>query len=307
LSDGANEKFIDDLRLVVAKANAQLDPVMIEFHQDDPWMRDEIEIGYAQAPGRLIHVILDSPRDRGLDHFAKRKLMGTDFGYVIRKSEHPVTKLDSFGNLEVSPPVTVKGVNYPFGRIIFGGTNPEIIQEPRRKLKVLRDFFFAQKIQAPLEIFSDWLSVGHIDEFMNFVGAANPKGFKLILASPNKCYELLERLQYEGHSQVLLRQGKQIDGKPADISVADVLDNEKLAIHNRRFQEYINWNREVLKQELDLVEEDIIDLPTLFQDDGDGQAKSFFPNMVNMIVLNQHLGIPKPFGPKLNGQCQLEG
>jgi protein-arginine deiminase len=167
---------------------------------------------------------------------------------VIRKSRHSVTKLDSFGNLEVSPPVTVKGVNYPFGRLLFGGTRPEIIPEPRRKLKVLRDFFFAQKIQAPFEIFSDWLSVGHIDEFMNFIPAPNPKGFKLILASPDKCYDLLKRLRSEGHSQALLRQGKQIDDKPADISVADVLDNEDLAHQNQRFQEHISWNREVLNR-----------------------------------------------------------
>lgn len=299
LSDGSNEEFIEELRKVVGKANVQLDPVPFEFHKDDPWMRDEIEIGYTQAPGHLIHVILDSPRDRGLDHLAKRALMGSNFGYVIRKSRESATKLDSFGNLEVSPPVTVKGVNYPFGRIIFGGTHAEIIQKPRRKLKVLRDFFFAQQIQAPFEIFSDWLSVGHIDEFMNFIGAASPKGFKLILASPNKCYELLKRLRDEGHSQVLLRQGKQLDDKPADISVADVQGNEELVSHNQRFQEHINWNREVLRQELDLGEEDIIELPTLFRDDGEGRAKSFFPNMVNMIALNQHLAIPKPFGPRL--------
>ncbi|MBD1805549.1 protein-arginine deiminase [Microcoleus sp. FACHB-SPT15] len=306
LSKGKNEDFIEDLRKVVAKANAQLDPVPYEYHKDDPWMRDEIEIGYTQAPGKFIHVVLDSPRDRGLDHLTNRQLIGSDFGYVIRKSRHSVTKLDSFGNLEVSPPVTVKGVNYPFGRLLFGGTRPEIIPEPRRKLKVLRDFFFAQKIQAPFEIFSDWLSVGHIDEFMNFVSAPNPKGFKLILASPNKCYDLLTALRSEGHSQALLRQGKQIDDKPADISVADVLENETLARQNQRFQEHISWNREVLKQELDLGEEDIIDLPALFEADDDGRAKSFFPNMVNMLVLKQHLAIPKPFGPQVDAQCQFE-
>ena len=306
LSKGKNEAFIEDLRKVVAKANAQLDPVPYEYHKDDPWMRDEIEIGYAQAPGKFIHVVLDSPRDRGLDRLTNRQLIGSDFGYVIRKSRHSVTKLDSFGNLEVSPPVTVKGVNYPFGCLLFGGTRPEIIPEPRRKLKVLRDFFFAQKIQAPFEIFSDWLSVGHIDEFMNFIPAPNPKGFKLILASPDKCYDLLKGLRSEGHSQALLRQGKQIDDKPADISVADVLDNEDLARQNQRFQEHISWNREVLKQELDLAEEDIIDLPALFENDGDGRAKSFFPNMVNMLVLKQHLAIPKPFGPRIDAQCQFE-
>jgi len=306
LSKGDNEEFIEELRKVVGKANAQLDPVPFEFHKDDPWMRDEIEIGYTQAPGKFIHVVLDSPRDRGLDHFVKRKLIGSDFGYVIRKSRHSATKLDSFGNLEVSPPVTVKGVHYPFGRLIFGGTRNDIIQKPRRKLKVLRDFFFAQKIQAPLEIFSDWLSVGHIDEFMTFVPALTHKGFKLLLASPDKCYELLYHLRDEGHSQVLLRQGKQLYKKPADISVVDILDNQELAHQNQQYQEHINWNREILKYELDLSEEDIIDIPALFQDDGDKRAETFFPNMVNMIVLDQHLAIPKPFGPHIDAQCQFE-
>ncbi|PPS42220.1 protein-arginine deiminase family protein [Chroococcidiopsis sp. TS-821] len=306
LSKGDNEEFIEELRKVVGKANAQLDPVPFEFHKDDPWMRDEIEIGYTQAPGKYLHVVLDSPRDRGLDRFAKRKLLGSDFGYVIRKSHHPATKLDSFGNLEVSPPVTVKGIDYPFGRLIFGGTRPDIIQNPRRKLKVLRDFFFAQKIQAPFEIFSDWLSVGHIDEFMTFVPAPNSLGFKMLLASPDKCYTILHRLQNEGHSQALLRQGKQLYKKPADISVAEVLNNEELARQNQSYQEHINWNREVLKQELGLAEDDIIDIPALFQDDGDGRAETFFPNMVNMIVLQQHLAIPKPFGPHINNQCQFE-
>ncbi|BAY20542.1 protein-arginine deiminase [Calothrix sp. NIES-2100] len=306
LSDGFNAEFIEELRKVVGLANAQLDIVPYEFHQDDPWMQDEIEIGYTQAPGHLMHVVFDSPRDRGLIDFPKRQLLGIDFGYVTRKSRYEVTKLDSFGNLEVSPPVTVKGVHYPFGRLIFGGTRKEIIKKPRRMLKVLRDFLYGQKIQAPLEIFSDWLSVGHIDEFMTFVPAPTPKGFKLLLASPDKCYEVLKRLRNEGHSQVLLRQGKQLFNKPADISVAEILDNEKLTSHNQRFQEYINWNREILKQELELGEEDIIDIPGLFEHDGYGRAETFFPNMVNMIVLQQHLGIPKPFGPKVNNQCQFE-
>lgn len=307
LSKGFNAEFIEELRKVVGKANAQLDIVPEEFHQDDPWMQDEIEIGYAQAPGHLMHVVFDSPRDRGLVDFPKRRLLGIDLGYVTRKSRHEATKLDSFGNLEVSPPVTVKGVHYPFGRLIFGGTRKNIIQkEPRRMLRVLRDFLYGQKIQAPLEIFSDWLSVGHIDEFMTFVPAPTHKGFKLLLASPNKCYDVLHRLRDEGHSQLLLRQGKQLFKKPADISVAEILNDEELTSHNQRFQEYINWNREVLKQELDLGEEDIIEIPGLFEDDGYGRAETFFPNMVNMIVLNQHLGIPKPFGPKVNDECQFE-
>lgn len=35
--------------------------------------------------------------------------------------------------------------------------------------KALRDFLSAQRVQAPVQLFSDWLMVGHIDEFMCFI------------------------------------------------------------------------------------------------------------------------------------------
>lgn len=35
--------------------------------------------------------------------------------------------------------------------------------------KALRDFLYAQQVQAPVELFSDWLMTGHVDEFMCFV------------------------------------------------------------------------------------------------------------------------------------------
>jgi protein-arginine deiminase len=33
-----------------------------------------------------------------------------------------LTGLDAFGNLEVSPPVTVRGKEYPLGRILIGNS-----------------------------------------------------------------------------------------------------------------------------------------------------------------------------------------
>lgn len=46
---------------------------------------------------------------------------GPDFGYVTRGPQTGgVSGLDSFGNLEVSPPVTVGDKEYPLGRILFG-------------------------------------------------------------------------------------------------------------------------------------------------------------------------------------------
>nr|XP_020637631.1 protein-arginine deiminase type-2-like [Pogona vitticeps] len=71
-------------------------------------------------------------------------------------------------------------------------------------------------------------------------------------------------------------------------------------------QRCIDWNRDILKKELGLQEKDIIDLPALFKMDKQGKAMAFFPNMVNMIVLSRDLGIPKPFGPIIEGECCVE-
>lgn len=52
-------------------------------------------------------------------------------------------------------------------------------------------------------------------------------------------------------------------------------------------QRCIDWNRDVLKKELGLMEEDIIDLPALFKLDKQGKAVPYFPNMVR--------GVPAPW------------
>lgn len=41
--------------------------------------------------------------------------------------------------------------------------------------QVVQDFLWAQKVQNPVALYSDWLYVGHIDEFMTFVPAPDRK------------------------------------------------------------------------------------------------------------------------------------
>lgn len=48
----------------------------------------------------------------------------------------------------------------------------------------------------------------------------------------------------------------------------------------RPLQRCIDWNRDILKKELGLLEEDIIDLPALFKLDKQGKAVPYFPNTV---------------------------
>jgi protein-arginine deiminase len=306
-----NRPLVNAIRPLVGGSGAQLEEVPYDLHQGDRWLQDELEIGYTQMPGQRLYVSLESPRERGLEDFPE-SLLSPDFGHVTRDPSHTVTKIDSFGNLEVSPPVTVNGRDYPLGRILYGDTDDAINPHDRRHFQTsLQQFLIAQQVQAPVKLFSDWLSVGHIDEFMTFVPAPSPKGFKLLLASPDACYQLLQDLQSQGWEDRQLREGKAFSWGSAAISIKDILADERLEASNKRFQRFINQNQDILIDALGLTADDIIHLPMLFQgstriDPTTERADSFFPNIVNMIVLGSHLAIPKPFGPHLNGVCQLE-
>lgn len=303
-----NYQFLKGMRNLVIKSGYKLKICHEYMNRGDRWMQDELEFGYIDAPHHRFPVVLDSPRDGNLEDFPYEELLGPDFGYVTRVAERKdVSSLDSFGNLEVSPPVTVNGKNYPLGRILIGVAFPTATKG-RNMTKVVQDFLWAQKVQEPVALFSDWLYVGHIDEFMTFVPAPDRKGFRLLLASPDAGYKLFRGLQRDGHGQAKLFEGLE-DEEP--ITVDKILDNEILRAHNSYVQHCIDWNRDVLKRELALDDEDIIDLPILFklvarEDEEECRAVAYYPDMVNMIVLGKNLGIPKPYGPKVNGSCALE-
>ncbi|ELK10466.1 protein-arginine deiminase type-4 [Pteropus alecto] len=300
-----NEDFVKSLTALTKKANCKLTICSLEESMDDQWMQDEIEIGYIQAPHKTMPVVFDSPRNRGLKEFPVKSLLGPEFGYVTRGPQTGgVTDLDSFGNLEVSPPVKVGKKKYPLGRILIGNSSyPRT--DSQEMHQALQDFLAAQQVQAPVKLYSDWLFVGHVDEFLSFVPAH--KGFRLLLASPRSCFKLFQEQLNEGHGEALLFEGVK---KKKQQKIKDILSNKKLRDHNSYVESCIDWNREVLKRELGLTEQDIVDIPQLFKLHSDStgtlKAEAFFPNMVNMLVLGKYLGIPKPFGPIVNGRCCLE-
>ncbi|XP_034021719.1 protein-arginine deiminase type-2 isoform X2 [Thalassophryne amazonica] len=301
-STSDNYSFLKGMKNLVDKTGQKLRVCHEYMNRQDRWMQDELEFGYIESPHHWFPVVLDSPRDRGLKEFPYDELLGPDFGYVTRiPKDEKVTGLDSFGNLEVSPPVTVNGKHYPLGRIIIGVAFPTA-SKGRNMTKVIQDFLWAQKVQEPIALFSDWLAVGHVDEFMTFVPAPDRKGFRLLLASPDAGYKIFKNLQNNGHGKAKLFEG--LKGEE-QITVDEILSDEYLQAENNYAQSCIDWNRDVLKRELDLEDEDIIDLPILFKLENT-RALAYYPDMVNMIVLGKHLGIPKPFGPRVNGRCALE-
>ncbi|MBF0162982.1 MAG: protein-arginine deiminase [Magnetococcales bacterium] len=301
MRDESNRTTINDIITLAKTAGVELVIVPPKINRDDTWLQDEIEIGYTSRPGKTIPVVLDSPRDRELDDFPEIMLLGPDFGYVTRSSGEPVNSLDSFGNLDCTPPHTGPQGSFPFGRIIFGGSQPDA-RKGRRMMKTVSDFLYAQQVQYPIELFSDWLTVGHIDEFMSFVPTSDDVGFRLVLASPIVAYQVLETLMANGHGEVLFMPGKRHER-----SVKDLLADRRLKDQNKKFQDHINNNKSILIREMGLSTSQIIHLPALyFANQGEGRADAYFPGMVNMQVLGKHLAIPKPFGPQVDGQCAFE-
>uniref|UniRef100_A0A3P9PD56 Peptidyl arginine deiminase, type II n=1 Tax=Poecilia reticulata TaxID=8081 RepID=A0A3P9PD56_POERE len=260
-STSDNYQFLKGMKALVSRCGYKLKVCFEYMNRGDRWMQDELEFGYIDSPHHSFPVVLDSPRDGHLDDFPYDELLGPDFGYVTRVAHRKdVSSLDSFGNLEVSPPVTVNGKKYPLGRILIGVAFPTATKG-RNMTKVVQDFLWAQKVQEPVALFSDWLCVGHIDEFMTFVPAPDRKGFRLLLASPDAAYKLFRGLHKDGHGQA-----KMFDG-----------------IHQIILHGYC-----------------------LFFETYGSRAVAYYPDMVNMIVLGKDLGIPKPFGPKVDGRCALE-
>ncbi|XP_032743886.1 protein-arginine deiminase type-6 [Rattus rattus] len=317
--------FVDSVTKLSEKSNVQVASVYEDPNRQGRWLQDEMAFCYTQAPHKTMSFILDTPRVAKLEDFPMKYSLSPGVGYLIQETEdHRVASLDSVGNLVVSPPVKAQGKDYPLGRILIGGSfYPSF--EGRDMSKALRDFVYAQQVQAPVELFSDWLMTGHVDQFLCFVPVddknSDRKGFRLLLASPNACYELFEQKQKEGFGDVTLFEdvrAEQLISNGREVkTISQILADENLREQNAYVEKCISLNRTLLKKELGLVDNDFIRIPQLFclepltnvpsnQQTSKLFARPYFPDMLQMIVLGKNIGIPKPFGPQIKGTCCLE-
>ncbi|AHX21987.1 hypothetical protein CY96_29805 (plasmid) [Bacillus bombysepticus str. Wang] len=112
------------------------------------------------------------------------------------------------------------------------------------------------------------MAVGHVDEIINFVPIENEKGFKLLVASPLTTYNILENSRNEGYGDAVLFKGfrKEVSPKSdsAEVTINEILSDDKLRKDNETFQRYMNLNINILKDELALVESDIVHVPVPF-------------------------------------------
>ncbi len=221
---------------------------------------------------------------------------------------------DSFGNLECSPPVTVNGKKYEFGRIVYGKGVQKMSPKVVKMMK-------AQQLQDPIEVDTSWLLVGHVDEFMSFLPMKNAdKGFKILLAGPDLAWQILKNLQKNGDGDAELFKGITFSQDYTEVdmkceyqqrTVNDIFNNYELCDAQKATQEKIDDVRNKLIPALGLSESDFIELPVLFHDKGGGSYIAYTPGVVNMLVFTNSRTsvkccVPKPFGPIVNNKCQFE-
>lgn len=323
-----NTKFVNQLTTICELLEVDLEVISEEYTLFSRWIQDEIECGYSQGTHHHLPVVFGSPNENMIKNVKSEnitknvgeRIKNPDFGYFTMAGSNP-GNLDTFGNLEVSPPVTVRGKHYPLGQIIFGARSyGSLAPEVREMMQKTRRFLYAQKVQSPIEVFTDWLEVGHVDEIICFIPNSSPippgeKEFKVLLASPDRILALLKTLKAQNHGdKVMFKDKKDSFGLQIETTVNELLENDQLWKDNRVFQEHMNLNRAILTKHLDLNYNDFIEIPVLFEKIKGGRAIAYFPNMVNHLVIVQSKNdmetkkqvfectsiVPKPFGPKIN-------
>jgi protein-arginine deiminase len=288
----SSKSMVDDYKAALGKN--RFITVDGDTYGGDVWVQDEFEFGYMNAPGAHVDFIFDtlrngqkSPGD-GLDNFPEDQYEGADW-VIDWWGKGTANSLDYGGNLEVSPPVEVDGVSYPFGRIYYGGASGYM---PKKQT---RQALNAMQIQKPFLADSTWLCVGHVDEFTSTIpDPSAPKGFRFVIADTRSAWEVINKMDpstelpkwapggYAGHS---------ID------TVGEIQNDNALEALNREVQDILDEQLELFKKELGLNEEDIIYMPSLFEEpQGCGQfLAALIPGMTNLIVAEDKNGDPAIF------------
>jgi len=245
----------------------------------DVWIQDELEWALATAPGQRLNIAMDSIRDRQLDAYVKG-LKAPDVQPMTWGNPADETTEDKFGNLEVVPPHSAGGIDYPFGRVYYGGgsscgMNSEIKAHLDRQL-----------VQKPIEVDTCWLCVGHVDEYISFIPDPNSdKGFKLLIADVDAAYAVLDA---QPPSTSLPRYS----GTHGYSTIGEIVDDNALRALNQDLQaDRIDPVREQLMAELDLEASDVLRMPAIFERVPGCSYKqngvaALIPGMLNLMVVN---------------------
>jgi protein-arginine deiminase len=158
-------------------------------------------------------------------------------------------------------------------------------------------FLEGQAMQwPPIIVDTSWLAIGHVDEVVNFVPAKSKPGFKVLLPSPKAAREMLQSLVAKG-----LEKAPVFVATDDQMTLGELRTTIAQATESFVIDDAVTRLREQLKMELNLEDSDFVMVPALFQG-----GIAVIPNAVNSVVVNGHLLVPEPLGPRDDNKDQFE-
>jgi protein-arginine deiminase len=273
----AQQAFVRKLADEVKRAGIT-DPLVTFTKYQDIWAQDFFEPGYVSmaGPGGRPHAMRVMVRSAQPGRKAGRelfeKLRGQDMGVVqvsgVRDTEEDT--LNSMGNLETIPPYEHGGRSFPAGRIIMGHRK----DSGSKPAAVMRRLLGAQGMQNPLLLDTSWLHVGHVDEFVQFLPADTPRGWRIGIADPDAGIRLLRDAQRAGHGGTRVFSVPAAPGTPAPKETIDqALADRKLLADNKLAAERIAANLELIKRETGITDAEIVRVPALYTRGSEGPER----------------------------------
>ncbi|MER7495214.1 protein-arginine deiminase domain-containing protein [Streptomyces pharetrae] len=269
-------KFVSDLAKEVEAAGITKPLVTFEKY-GDPWAQDFVEPAYVSmtGPGGKRHVMRVLLRSAQLDREAGRELFekvrGRDVGVVqvADRAQPDDWSLNSMGNLETVPPYAHGGRSFPAGRIIMGWRK----DSGEKPSPAMRTLLKSQGLQDPLLLDTSWLGVGHVDEFVQFLPADTPRGWRIGIADPQAGLRLLRDAQRDGHGTTRMFSVPGLAGAPAPKETIDqALASRHFVADNTMAAERIAANLEILKRETGVSDAEIVRVPALYTREAETRA-----------------------------------
>ncbi|MFE7275965.1 protein-arginine deiminase domain-containing protein [Streptomyces sp. NPDC057623] len=265
---GLQGKFVTDLKKEAEKAGITRPLVTFDKYQD-PWAQDFVEPAYVSMTGtngrrHVMRVMLRSAQpDREAGRELFEKVRGRDIGVVqaFDASAPADWSLNSMGNLETIPPYAQGGRAFPAGRIIMGWRK----DSGKRPSATMRTLLKSQGLQDPLLLDTSWLEVGHVDEFVQFLPADTPRGWRIGVADPGAGLDLLRDAQRAGHGSTRMFSVPGLGGSPPlEETIDQALASRHLVADNTMAAQRIAANLDTLKRETGVTDDEIVRVPALY-------------------------------------------
>ena len=298
---------------VAASSTAAKLPKPIQFKSQDVWAQDFFDPAYMVMPGEggKQHVMHANFRSANFTQNTFRAagkvvfdLRGKDVAAIVAydpRHNDNMDSLNSFGNMETIPPYTLAGKSFPYGRILRGHI-PTWYADP-----TFTKMIESQGVQDPIYVDTEWLIVGHVDEFLTYIPVSSPRGWALVVADATMARKMLQDLSARGLGATKLHEGLSVwnssgSGRVSAMkTVAQVLADQDVMSASQLAQGKIDKALTIIRDAVGLTDAEIIRVPTLFESEM-GAAVAWDPGTVNGIVLGNRFAAPKAHSAIVEGK-----